>query len=36
VCSSDLAKMRPAAIADLKVFRDRADNNWVALLVCGY
>lgn len=31
-----LAKMRPAAIADLKVFRDRTDNNWVALLVCGY
>ena len=31
-----LAKMRPAGIADLKVFRDRSDNNWVALLVCGY
>jgi len=31
-----LSKMRPAAIADLKVFRDRAENNWVALLVCGY
>ena len=31
-----LAKMRPSAVADLKVFRDRAADNWVAIIVCGY
>jgi len=31
-----LAKMRPATVADLKVFRDRAADNWVAIIVCGY
>jgi hypothetical protein len=31
-----LAKVRPAAVADLKVFHNRAENNWFAILVCGY
>ena len=31
-----LAKARPNAVADLKIFHDRTDNRWVALIVCGY
>lgn len=31
-----LAKMRPSQVSDLKVFRDRADSRWVAIVVCGY
>ena len=31
-----LAKVRPNAIADLKIFHDRSDNRWVAVIVCGY
>ncbi len=31
-----LAKLRPAQVSDLKVFRDRADERWVAIVVCGY
>jgi hypothetical protein len=31
-----LAKMRPAQVSDLKVFRDRTDEHWVAVLVCAY
>ena len=31
-----LAKMRPGGVSDLKVFRDRADEHWVAVLVCAF
>ncbi len=31
-----LAKLRPAQVSDLKVFRDRVDERWVAIVVCGY
>jgi hypothetical protein len=31
-----LAKARPSAVADLKIFHDRSDNRWVAIIVCGY
>jgi len=31
-----LAKMRPAQVSDLRVFRDRNDDRWVAIVVCGY
>ncbi len=31
-----LAKARPNAIADLKIFHDRNDHSWVAVIVCGY
>ena len=31
-----VAKARPSSVADLKIFHDRSDNTWVAVLVCGY
>ena len=31
-----LAKARPNTIADLKIFHDRSDGSWVAVIVCGY
>ncbi|NQT87211.1 hypothetical protein HQ560_10635 [bacterium] len=30
------AKLRPAAVADVKVVHDRGRNVWVAVLICGY
>ena len=30
-----LAKTRPAAVADLKLYRERPDK-WVAILICGF
>ena len=31
-----LAKARPGSVADLKIFHDRSDGTWVAIVVCGY
>ena len=31
-----LTKLRPAQVSDLKVFRDRANDTWIAIIVCGY
>jgi hypothetical protein len=31
-----LAKLRPSQVSDLKVFRDRNEDAWVAVIVCGY
>ena len=31
-----LAKARPGTVADLKIFHDRSEDRWVAVLVCGY
>jgi hypothetical protein len=31
-----LAKARPNSVAELKLFHDRAQNSWIAVVVCGY
>ena len=31
-----LAKARPNAVADVKLFHDRTQNTWVAVVACGY
>jgi len=31
-----LAKVRPNAVADVKLFHDRGQNTWVAVVACGY
>ena len=34
--NKSLAKARPNSVADVKLFHDRTQNTWVAVVACGY